>query len=250
VTASGQAVVTGDTTSISTFPTKNPFQPLCAPSAAVCWDAFVTRFSADGQSLVFSTYLGGNDVEIVDRPHSVAVDSVGITYVTGMTGSTNFPILKAYQPVYGGQVDVFVTRFSPEGGLLSSTYLGGNNSDVGYGIAVNRGARGVAAGIHLSGLTISENFPVVKPLQSSLGGFEDPFVARLNLAGNTLLFSTYLGGTDGREEWGATGIALDGQGNAYVTGGTEATDFPIQNPYQPTVHGSYDVFLLRLDPQP
>ncbi len=250
VTASGQAVVTGDTTSISTFPVKNAFQPQCAPSAAVCWDAFVTRFSADGQSLVFSTYLGGNDVEIVDRGFSVAVDSAGITYVTGMTGSTNFPILNAYQPVYGGQVDVFLTRFGPTGALLSSTYLGGNNSDVGYGVAVNRGARGVAAGIHLSGLTISEDFPVVNPLQSSLGGFEDPFVARLNLSATQLLFSTYLGGTDGREEYGATGIALDAQGHAYVTGGTEATDFPIQSAYQPTVHGSYDVFLTRIDPRP
>jgi beta-propeller repeat-containing protein len=247
VTRTGEAVVTGDTTSISSFPTKNAFQPVCAPSAAVCWDAFVTRFSADGQFLVFSTYLGGNDVEIVDRGFSVAVDPVGVAYVTGMTGSTNFPILNAYQPVYGGQVDVFLARFNPTGGLLSSTYLGGSNSDVGYGVAVTR--RGPAAGIHLSGLTISEDFPVANPLQSSLGGFEDPFVARLNLNASALLFSSYLGGTDGREEYGATGIALDRNGNAYVTGGTEATDFPIQSPYQATVHGSYDVFLTRIDPQ-
>jgi hypothetical protein len=75
-------------------------------------------------------------------------------------------------------------------------------------------------------------------------------VAKFNLAASDLLFSTYLGGTYGREEYGSTGIALDGQGNEYVAGGTEATDFPIQNPYQPTVHGSYDVFLTRIDPQP
>jgi hypothetical protein len=120
---------------------------------------------------------------------------------------TNFPVHDAYQPAYGGQVDVFVTRFGRDGDLLSSTYLGGSNSDVGYGIAAYRAAGSPATGIHLSGLTISEDFPVVNPLQSSLGGFEDPFVARLNLAANALLFSTYLGGTDGREEWGATGIA-------------------------------------------
>jgi hypothetical protein len=250
VTDSGQAVVTGDTTSITTFPTKNAFQPACAPGAAVCWDAFVTRFSANGQSLIFSTYLGGNDVEYVDRGLAVAVDERGTAYVTGFTGSTNFPVHDAYQPVYGGQVDVFVTRFSRAGSLLSSTYLGGSNSDVGYGIAVHRGATAQATGIHLSGLTISEDFPVVNPLQATLGGFEDPFVARLNLAANSLLFSTYFGGTDGREEYGSTGIALDGKGNTYITGGTEATDFPTADPYQDAPRGSYDVFLTRIDALP
>jgi hypothetical protein len=247
VTASGQAVVTGDTTSIRTFPTKNAFQPACAPSAAVCWDAFVTRFTANGQALVFSTYLGGNDVEYVDRPHSVAVDPLGIAYVTGFTGSTNFPLHNPYQPLYGGQIDVFLTRFAPKGRLLSSTYLGGNNSDVGYGVAVHRGRESSAGAIHLSGLTISEDFPVVDPLQANLGGFEDPFVARFDLTASNLLFSTYFGGTNGREEWGSTAIALDGEGNTYITGGTEATDFPIVNAYQPAPHGSYDVFLTRID---
>lgn len=247
VTSSGQAVVSGDTTSISTFPTKNAFQPACAPSAAVCWDVFVTRFTANGQALVFSTYLGGNDVESVDRGFSVAVDAFGITYVTGMTGSTNFPVQNAYQPFYGGQIDVFVTRFSRMGRLLSSTYLGGSNSDVGYGIAVHRAPGSAATGIHLSGLTISEDFPVVAPLQANLGGFEDPFVARMSLAANSLLFSTYFGGTNGREEYGATGIALDAQGNTFIAGGTEATDYPTMNPYQPSPHGSYDVFLTRFD---
>ena len=88
------------------------------------------------------------------------------------------------------------------------------------------------------------------PLQSSLGGFEDPFVARFNLTGSQLLFSTYFGGTNGREEYGSTGIALDGSGNVYITGGTEASDFPTVNPYQAAPHGSYDAFLTRLDADP
>ena len=244
----GQAVVTGDTTSYTTFPTKNAYQPVCAP-AAYCWDAFVTRLRADGTGLVFSTYLGGNDVEWIDRGIGVAVDRYGTAYVTGMTGSSNFPMKNAYQFLYGGQIDAFVTRFNRNGMLLSSTYLGGNNSDVGMAIAVDR-ATAPVKGVHLSGVTLSPNFPVVDPLQASLGAFEDAFVAKFDLGVSDLLFSTYLGGTTGREEYGATGIALDAQGNAYVTGGTEATDFPVQNPYQPTVHGSYDVFLMRLDPQP
>ena len=245
----GQAVVTGDTTSLTTFPTKNAFQPVCAPSAALCWDAFVTRLQADGQALVFSTYLGGNDVEYIDRGIGVAVDRVGTAYVTGMTGSSNFPRLNAYQFVYGGQIDAFVTRFNPTGTLLSSTYLGGNNSDVGMAIAVDR-ATAPVKGVHVSGVTLSPNFPVVAPLQPTLGGFEDAFVAKFDLAVSDLIFATYLGGADGREEYGSTGIALDGQGNEYVTGGTEATDFPIAHAYQPTVHGSYDVFLTRIDAQP
>jgi hypothetical protein len=244
----GQAVVTGDTTSDTTFPTKNAFQPVCAPSE-FCWDAFATRFRADGKALVFSTYLGGNDVEYVDRGMGVAVDRFGSAYVTGMTGSSNFPMANAYQSVYGGQIDAFVTRFNRMGTLLSSTYLGGNNSDVGYAVAVDR-PTAPTPGVHVGGLTLSPNFPLVDPLQASLGAFEDAFVVKFNLAANDLLFSTYLGGTTGREEYGATGIALDGQGNAYVAGGTEATDFPIEDAYQPTVHGSYDVFLTRIDPDP
>lgn len=251
VDRSGQAVVTGDTTSFNTFPTKNAFQIHCAFSA-FCYDAFVTRFRADGTGLVFSTYLGGNDVEWIDRAMGVALDGQGTAYVTGMTGSTNFPMSNAYQSIYGGQIDAFVTRFNRQGTLLSSTYLGGNNSEVGYAVAVRRASPpgGVTPGIHVSGITLSQNFPVVDPLQATLGAFEDAFVAKFNLAASDLLFSTYLGGTTGREEYGATGIALDGTGNVYVTGGTEATDFPIQNPYQPTPHGSYDVFLTRIDALP
>ena len=233
VTASGQAVVTGDTTSISTFPTKNAFQPLCAPSAAVCWDAFVTRFTANGRALVFSTYLGGNDVEYVDRPHSVAVDALGIAYLYGFTEFTNFPLLKAYQPFYAGQIDVFLTRFAPKGRLLSSTYLGGSNSDVGYGIAVHRGAESSAGAIHLSGLTISEDFPVVDPLQGTLGGFEDPFVARFNLAASNLLFSTYFGGTNGREEWGSTGSPSTARATPTSRGARRPATSPPWTPIRP-----------------
>ena len=249
VDRSGQAVVTGDTTSFTTFPTKNAYQPQCAPGAGGCWDVFVTRLQADGKGLVFSTYFGGNDVEWIDRGMGVALDRYGTAYVTGMTGSTNFPMKNAWQSVYGGQIDAFVTRFNRTGMLLSSTYLGGNNSDVGYAIALDRASAPVK-GAHVSGVTLSPNFPVVAPLQADLGGFEDAFVAKFDLAVGNLLFSTYLGGADGREEYGATGIAVDGLGHEYVAGGTEATDFPIQNPYQPMVHGSYDVFLTRINPQP
>jgi hypothetical protein len=245
VDRAGYAVVTGDTTSFG-FPTANAYQPQCAPSFALCWDVFVTRLSADGTSLMYSTYLGGNDQEYIDRGMGVALDAKGVAHVTGMTGSPNFPVSNAYQFAYGGQIDAFVARFGPKGALLSSTFLGGNNSDVGYGIAVD-GAGAPSPGVHVSGLTLSQDFPVVNPIQATLGGFEDPFVVKFTPDVLQLAYSTYLGGSNGREEYGSTGIGVDKVGNVYVTGGTEASDFPTVNPYQPAPHGSYDAFLTRID---
>lgn len=249
VDRAGNAIVTGDTTS-GDFPTANAFQPQCAPSFAGCWDVFVTKFNAVGTGLVYSTYLGGNDQEFIDVGYGIAVDAAGVAYVTGMTGSPNFPTLNPYQGFYGGQIDAFVARFGSGGNLLSSTFLGGDNSDVGYGIAVDAARPRLQSkplsGVHVSGLTISENFPVLDPIQATLGGFEDGFVAKFNPNVDGLVYSTYLGGTNGREEYGSTGIGLDASGNVYVTGGSEATDYPTVNPYQPSPHGSYDVVLTRL----
>jgi len=250
VDRAGRAIVTGDTTSLS-FPTAHAFQPQCAPSFAGCWDVFVTKLNAAGTNLVYSTYLGGNDQEYIDRGIGIAVDAAGTAYVTGMTGSPNFPTRNPYQGLYGGQVDAFVARFGSRGTLLSSTFLGGNNSDVGMGIAVRLaklgpGSQGIAPGVHVSGLTISENFPVLNPIQATLGGFEDAFVAKFNADVQGLIYSTYLGGTNGREEYGSTGIGVDAAGNVYVAGGSEATDYPTLNPYQPSPHGSYDAVLTRI----
>jgi hypothetical protein len=250
VDAAGRAYVTGNTGSTD-FPTRLPFQPTLQGSQ----DAFLSKLSADGSALVYSTYLGGNDQEYVDWGMGVAVDAMGTAYITGMTGSPNFPTRNAYQPAYGGQVDAFVARFASGGSLLSSTFLGGSNSDVGYGIAVHArspnprppttGTR--ALGVFVSGLTISSDFPVVDPIQATIGGFEDAFVARFTGAVDGLVYSTYLGGSDGREEYGSTGIGLDAAGNAYVTGGSEATDYPVVNPHQSAPRGSYDVVLTRID---
>jgi hypothetical protein len=247
----GQAILTGDTTS-SDFPTANAAQPQCATSFAGCWDVFVTKLNASGSALVYSTFLGGNDQEYIDRGMGIAVDAAGTAYVTGMTGSPNFPLLQPYQSSYGGQIDAFVARIGSGGSLLSSTFLGGSNSDVGYGIALDawplRPASAPPVGVHVSGLTISQDFPVLNPIQASLGGFEDGFVAKFTPAINGVFYSTYLGGTNGREEYGSTAIGVDARGNVYVTGGSEATDYPTVDPYQPAPHGSYDVVLTRVSP--
>jgi hypothetical protein len=234
----GEAHVTGWTTSAN-FPIVNPYQNHLRGG----WDVFVTKFSSAGNTLVYSTFLGGSDEEYVDQGRAIAVDSAGTAYVTGFTGSYFFPTANAYQWVYAGQVDAFVSKFDSAGQLLYSTFLGGNNSDIGNGIVVDD-----AGTFSVAGLTLSDNFPVVDPLQPALNGYEDPFLTRFNADGLTLNNSTYLGGgTSGREEYGFTGMALGGQGNAYLVGQSSTTDFPVLNAYQPNNAGSYDAVVVRLE---
>lgn len=241
VDSSGKVYVVGDTQSFE-YPTANPAQAACVPSPdGSCYDAAVSVLSADGSALVYSTYLGGNSVEWIDRAFNVTVDSAGVAYVTGMTGSSNFPVMNAYQSFYGGQIDAFVTEYSSTGQMLYSTYLGGTDSEVGYSIALNN-----QKDFYIAGLTLSNDFPLVDPFQSAFGGFEDPFITKFLAGGQSLGYSTYFGGANGREEWGATGIGIDSAGKVYVAGMTEATDFPILNAYQSTNHGSYDGFIARL----
>jgi hypothetical protein len=238
--ANGYAYITGYTTS-GNFPISNAYQPNCYFGAAGCWDAFVTKFSPDGQNLVYSTYLGGNDVEYVDMGSAITTDGAGNAYVTGSTGSTNFPVLNAYQPAYGGQIDAFLSKFSSAGALTYSSMLGGNNSDVGGAIALD-----YQGNIYIGGLTISDDFPVVNAIQPAMGGFEDAFVTKFNAGGQSLGYSTYLGGTNDREEYGIVGIGVDGSGTAYMVGSTSARDFPVVNPYQPFNNGSYDLFFAKI----
>src|SRR4029077_8352244 len=110
-------------------------------------------------------------------------------------------------------------KINPEGStLMYSTYLGGSGDDGGYGIAVDN-----ADNAYVTGRTISSDFPTKNPLQAAYGGISDAFVAKINAGGSALVYSTYLGGT--AADFG-NGIALDGAGNAYVTGLTESTNFP------------------------
>jgi hypothetical protein len=252
VDGAGSAVVTGDTVSLA-FPTVNAHQPQCAASVSACWDVFVSKLDPAGSALVYSTYLGGNDMEYIDRGIGITTDAAGAAYVTGSTGSPNFPIRNAYQPFYGGQVDAFVAKFSTGGTLVSSTFLGGSNSEVGYGIAVHSrpGSRDtLPLGVYVSGLTISSDFPTVNPIQATLGAYEDSFVTRYTGGISGVVYSTYLGGTNGREEYGSQGIGLDGEANVYITGGSSATDYPAVNAHQPAVRGFYDAVVTRIDDTP
>jgi hypothetical protein len=231
VGSSGSSYATGFTYS-SDFPTANPFQG----ANGGLDDAFVARFSAAGNSLVYSTYLGGNRY---DDGFGIAVDQSGSAYVTGDTLSTNFPTVNPFQRMNAGRFDAFVAKFSAAGNsLVYSTYLGGTLDDYGFGIAVDP-----SRSVYVTGDTLSTNFPTVNPVQGENAGADDAFVARLASAGNSLVYSTYLGGS-GIDE--GRGIALDTSGSAYVTGQTGSADFPTVDPIQGENAGDWDAFVARL----
>ncbi len=231
--SNGQIYVTGYTDS-SNFPAQSASQPYAQGGG----DAFVTKISSDGTTLVYSTYLGGS---LLDVASGIAVDSVGAAYVTGQTFSTNFPLAASFRNFNSGMGDAFVTKLSPTGTLVYSTFLGGMGSDIATGITVDSG--GYA---YVTGQTYSVNFPLALSYQSSLKGYADAFVTKVNQAGNSLVYSTYLGGygTDG-----ANAIAVDSSGQAHVTGVTGSVDFPLQNPLQSRLLGINDAFVTKLSAQ-
>lgn len=190
--------------------------------------------------LVYSTYLGGSSL---DAAQSIATDGPGNTYVTGWTQSTNFPTGHAIQGANAGGTDAFVTKLNPTGSaLVYSTYFGGSSNDYGYGIAVNP-----SGNAYVTGYTQSTDFPTVNAIQGSNAGALDVFVAKLNVAGSALAYSTYLGGnSDDR----AQAIALDRSvlwiDRACITGYTGSTNFPTVSPIQHGNAGGTDAFVAKL----
>jgi hypothetical protein len=225
--------LTGETYSTD-FPTKNAYQNSLS---GINSNAFVTKLSATGNSLVFSTFLGGSGS---DWGEDICLDVYRNAYVTGSTGSVDFPTKNASQGSYGGGwFDGFVTKLSSGGNsLIYSTFLGGSAKDQCYDIVVDSNCNA-----YLTGETNSIDFPTLNPTQSVLQGPCDAFVAKISSTGNSLGFSTYLGGTD--EDMGL-GIDLDSSNNIYIAGETESTDFPVKNAYQSTFGGSYDGFVTKL----
>jgi hypothetical protein len=187
--------------------------------------------------LSYSTYLGGSDF---DFGGNIAADNAGNAYVTGYTVSTDFPV-KGHSLLNSNQggADSYVSKFSPNGTLLYSTYLGGNGDDFGLGITTDS-----LGNIYVTGQTYSTNFPVKNALQSSAGGGSDAFVTKLSRTGE-LVYSTYLGGSS--DDIG-TFITVDPAGNAYLTGQTYSTNFATKNAPQPANAGGSDAFITKLNP--
>jgi len=227
VDGSGNAYITGGTASTN-FPTLSAYQ---SSNAGGTNDAFVTKLNSNGSTLAYSTYIGGSNY---DAGRGIAVDGSGNAYITGTTGSMNFPTFGAYQSSNaGGTNDAFVTKLNSNGSTLAySTYIGGSNNENGIGIAVDG-----SNNAYITGFTQSTNFPTLSAYQSKFGGINDAFVTNLNNSGSALTYSTYLGG--GSTDYGHA-IAVDGSGNAYVTGSTISTNFPTFGAYQSTFVGIHD----------
>ena len=234
IDAAGNAYVTGETTSLD-YPLST--SPLNGVNAGGVTDAFVTELNPTGNGLVFSTYLGGGGT---DRGHGIAVDGSGV-YVTGETSSTDFPTAAPINTANAGLVDVFVTKLnSTASAYVYSTYLGGAGTDAAYALAVDG-----AGNVYVTGQTDSSDFPTVVPLFATLQGGVDAFTSKINAAGSSVDFSTYLGG-DGSDI--AYGIAVDAQESAYVAGQTgpiTSIAFPTVNPYDNTLAGT-DAFVTKM----
>ncbi|MCD6250537.1 MAG: SBBP repeat-containing protein, partial [candidate division Zixibacteria bacterium] len=178
VDGSGSAYVTGHTNSTN-FPTLNPIQ---ATNQGAPYDVFVTKLSSSGNSLVYSTYLGGSSA---DWGESITIDGSGSAYVTGDTYSTDFPTLNPIQTTNHGYYDVFVTKLSSSGNsLVYSTYLGESDNDGGNSIAVDG-----SGSAYVTGQTFSTDFPTLNPYQTYQGDY-DLFVTKLSSSGNSLVYST------------------------------------------------------------
>jgi hypothetical protein len=240
VDAQGHAYVGGTTFSWN-FPTVAALQAE-HPSR---WRAgFVSKLHPSGSSLVYSTYVGGSSSDDV---LDLTVDASGEAFITGMTSSSDFPILHAVQPVKSGHLDAYLMRLSPEGDLLSSTYFGGSSTDEATGIALDP----VTGVVTLAGITRSRDLPLRDPLQDAclqpLEGMtycmDDVFVAQWSRDGSALLFSSYLGGWDG--DGAEDAAAVPGIG-VVVTGTTVSLDFPTKDPFQSKIGQLMDSFVLML----
>jgi hypothetical protein len=215
------------------FPTMNAFQPALGGQA----DSYVVKFDSTG-TVAFSTYFGGKTLEFSG---GIAADSSGIYLAGGTNSRIGFPIKNAIQKNKSGGYDAFLAKFDPTGQtLIFSTYYGGHANDFAGGVAVDP-----SGNAHIVGYTLSTDFPTKNPIQPNSGGSWDAFVSAFDPNGTSVIYSTYLGGS--QLDFG-DGIAMDRSGNAYVTGGTQSTDFPIKNAFQKKNRGGYDAFVTKISP--
>ncbi|MGE0529049.1 MAG: SBBP repeat-containing protein, partial [Bdellovibrionales bacterium] len=239
VDSGGSAYVVGYTNSNSFPTTSGAFQTSRSGGS----DAFLFKLSSDASALVYSTYIGGRSDE---RGFGVFVDGNGDAFITGDTGSSNFPTTGgAFDTNYeaGNNNDAFVTKFNNTGtGLIYSTYLGGRSDDLGTKLVVDANGRAMVVGN-----TNSSNFPTVNPLpfQGRSSFFGDAFVSVLNAGGSGLDFSTYLAGFG---EDSANDVTFTPDGKLAITGRTTSSNFPTtRGAFQNRRSGSGDAYVVILD---
>ncbi len=247
----GNVYVTGRASSENFPTTPGAYDPTHGEYGS---DVYVAKFDPSGSRLLYSTFLGGADAE---SGGAIAVDSEGCAYVTGSTQSSDFPVSPgAFQTIHGSYFyvhnnsDVFVTKLNPSGNeLVYSTFIGGNNNDRGNSIAID--ADGNA---YVTGQAVSPDFPATPDAYDTEYNYHNAYVAKLNSAGSALVYSTFLGGSYGSYHTSCSGIAVDSQGAAYVTGSTDDSHFPVTtNAFDTTYNGgrppiSSDAFVTKFSP--
>lgn len=258
VDSEGNAFVAGITSSANFPVTNGAYQETYGgsrlliedPPIDIMGDAFLLKLNPEGTAAVYSTYLGGSGN---DWPVAIALEATGKLIVAGTTNPQNFPVTPGVvQPAYAGgrpleedfPMDIgdgFVARLNETGSALEfSTYLGGSAWDIVTGVAVDS-----SGSVYLCGATRSNDFPVTaEALQKGARGNNDSFSARLDADGKSLVYLTYLGGTNSDE---AMGMALDSSGNSVLTGRTRSNDFPVTpGAFQSVYAGSDEVFVARI----
>lgn len=218
----GNAYVTGLTSSIDYCVTAGVYQN--SNAGLNDFDAFVTKLNSNGTALIYSSYLGGNDY---DEGIGIDIDAQNNVYVTGGTTSLNFDVtVGAFKTFHsGGIYDAFVTKLNATGSsLIYSTYLGGLYRDAGTSIAVDS-----LNNAYVTGSTYSSDYQITTGAFQTTSAnsnvmYDDIFVTKINPTGTNLVYSTYIGGSDGDV---GMGIEVDNLGNAYVSGSSISIDFPV-----------------------
>lgn len=235
IDSSGNTYIAGGTYSTN-FPVSSAFQNTNGGSQ----DAFITKLSASGSQILYSTYLGGAGSGSPEQASDISVDSSGNAYVAGVTNSNNFPVTSgAFQTAYGGLQDAFLAKINPTGtALVFSTYLGGFDFDWANGVGLD-----ASGNIYVAGYTASYNFAQVSPLQNALAGGYDAFVSRFTSAGNSLTFSTWFGG-GGSDV--ANALVVDSSGNMFVGGQTNSVNLPLSGAIQSSNNGGSIGWVARM----
>ncbi len=202
-------------------------------------DGFLAKLNPAGSELLYATYFGGSGRE---RVRSMVLDDTGCAYIAGITESQDLPTSPgAFQPARAGGSDVFVIKLDASGDPpVYTTYLGGNQDEDDANIAIDSGGNA-----YVTGSTRGFGFPTTRgALSTVVAGARDAFVAKFSAARQTLLYSTFLGGSD--DDVGAA-IAVDREGSIYVIGSTRSADFPVTaDADDPTYAGAFDIFVSKL----
>ena len=237
----GEAYITGSTVCYGNFITSGVHS-----SGAGGSDVFVTKLNSSGSSRIYSTCLGGSGSFVNSFGYGIAIDTLGNAYVTGSTEANNFDITSgAYQTIKGDTLlnEAFVFKLNPTASsLVYSTFLGGNDNDIGNGIAIDK-----YGSVYVTGFTQSTNFPTTSSaFQIVNDGSFDVFVSKLNISGSFLEYSTYIGGSAYDN---ARAIAIEKSGNAYITGSTNSSNYDITPGVIQTVYsgGGSDCFVSKID---